>query len=220
VAVAETDLRRALVTAGRDLYRQGMMPGACGNLSTRLDSQRVLITPSGAAKGRLRPGDLLVIDLEGWVLGGEGRPSTETPLHLALYRRFSGVAAVVHAHPVKATALAVAHRPIPVEALPEALFALGSVPLIPYGPSGDAAYADQAAAAFEQADAALLLNHGALAIGRSVAAAQGKMEVLESAAAMALETDQLGGAVALPEHEVDRLRALWRHRRGESAGHL
>lgn len=206
-------LRQELVRAGRELYRQGMMAGAAGNLSARLDAERVVITPSGKPKGRLRQGDLLVIDLAGQVLEGEGRPSSETAMHLAIYRRYPGVGAVCHAHPLKATALAAAHRPIPVESLPEALFALGSIPLVPYLPAATPALGEAVADALAEADGALLLNHGAVTIGPSVEAARGKMEILEALAETAIQTHLLGGAVSLDPAEVERLRSIWRQRR-------
>jgi L-fuculose-phosphate aldolase len=206
-------LRRGLVRAGRDLYRQGMMAGASGNLSARLADDRVLITPSGAAKGRLRPADLLIIDLDGNLVAGDGRPSSETAMHIAIYRRFPGAAAVVHAHPLKATALAAAHRPIPVDTLPEALFALGSIALVPYMPATTPDLGVAVAAALADGDGALLLNHGAVTIGKSVDAARGKMEILEALADTAIQTHLLGGAVPLPAAEVERLRAIWGQRR-------
>lgn len=208
------DLCRALVRAGRDLYRQGMMAGPSGNLSARLDPERVIITPSGTAKGRLRPADLLVVDLEGRPVDSAGRPSSETGLHLAIYRRFPHVQSVIHAHPLNATALAAAHRSITVDSLPEALFALGSIPLVPYMPSTNPALGEAVAAALEDADGVLLLNHGAVTIGPSVEATKGKMEILEALAAIEIQTALLGGAVRLPAAEIERLRAIWRHRRG------
>jgi L-fuculose-phosphate aldolase len=209
----EQTLRRALVRAGRDLYRQGMMAGASGNLSARIADDRVLITPSGAAKGRLRPTELLIIDMNGNLIDGEGRPSSETALHLAIYRRYPEVQAVVHAHPLKATAMAAAHRAIPVDTLPEALFALGSIPLVPYFPSTTPDLGEAVAQALADGDGALLLNHGAVTIGKSVDAARGKLEILEALADTAIQTHLLGGAVPLPGAEVERLRAIWRQRR-------
>lgn len=213
MAGLEDQLRQALAWAGETLYRQGMMAGPSGNLSARLDAERLLITPSGKAKGRLQPADMLIIDMDGKLLAGEGRPSSETAMHLAIYRRLPHVQAVVHAHPLKATALAAAHKPIPVDTLPEALFALGSIPLVGYLPATTPALGEAVAAALEDADGAVLLNHGAVTVARSVEAATGKMEILEALADTAITTHLLGGAVPLPASEVERLRAIWRSRR-------
>lgn len=206
-------LRREIVRAGRDLYRQGMMAGAAGNLSARQEGDRVLITPSGRAKGRLRPQDLLIIDLEGRLVEGEGRPSAETAMHLAIYRKLPGVMAVCHAHPVKAGALSAAHKPIPVDMLPEALFALGDIPCVPFIPSATAELGVAVAEALNDSDGALLFNHGAVTVGRSVEGARMKMEILESLAETAIHVHALGGGVPLPAAEVERLRGIWRQRR-------
>ena len=209
----ELQLRQAICRAGRDLARQGMMAGASGNLSARVDGERILITPSGAAKGRLRPADLLIIDLAGRLLAGEGRPSAETAMHTAVYRALPGVGAVVHAHPVKAGALAAAHLPIPTDTLPEALFSLGDIACVPFIPSATPELGAAVAAALAEADGALLFNHGAITVGLSVEAARMKMETLEALADTAIQTHLLGGAVPLPADEVARLRAIWRQRR-------
>lgn len=213
----ERILREALVEAGRGLYALGMMAGAAGNLSARLDADRILITPSGAAKGRLKPSDLLIIDLDGKRLEGEGRPSAETAMHTAVYRRMRHVAAVCHAHPIKAGALSAAHKPIPVDTMPEALFALGSIPCVPFIPSATPELGEAVAEALVDADGCLLFNHGAVTIGRSVEAARNKMEVLEALAETAILTHTLGGAVPLPATEVERLRGIWRQRRWPSS---
>jgi L-fuculose-phosphate aldolase len=214
IFVDEAQARRALVRLGRELYAQGMMAGSTGNLSVRLGADRVLITRSGAHKGRLRSDDLLVIDLDGQLLTGTGHPSTETPMHLAIYRRHPWAGAVVHAHPPKATALAAAHRPIPLDTLPEGLFALGDLPHVPYRPSKDPAYGEAVAQALDGADGALLLNHGAVTVGRDLAQAGAKMEILEALAAVAADHLAMGVAgVPLPAAEIERIRAIWRNRR-------
>ncbi|MFZ5816034.1 MAG: class II aldolase/adducin family protein [Bacillota bacterium] len=206
------EAKQAIIEAGRSLHRQGMTAGAAGNLSIRLEDGRILITASGVAKGDLTEEQVLLIDAEGRVLEGTGRPSTETPMHLAIYRRLPHVGAVVHAHPIHATALAVTHTPLPTDSLPEALFALGSVPLLPYLPPGPE-LGEAVARALDDGDGALLLNHGAVTIGREMAGALGKMEVLESLAQIAIASRALGPQVPLPPAEVERIRTIWRSRR-------
>ncbi len=209
------ELRRALVRAGRELARGGMTPGAAGNLSARLGPDRFLVTPSGAAKGRLHPGDLLVIDAQGGLVEGNGRPSSETPMHLAIYARFPHVRAIVHAHPPAATALAITHRPLAVEAVPEALFALGGVEAVPYISPASPALGQAVAQALDHGDGALLLNHGAVTIGRTVAEALSRMEVLEAVADVTLRAVQAGPVVRLPPEEAARLKGIWERNRTE-----
>ena len=209
----EMELRKAVTEAGQDLARQGMMPGAAGNLSTRLDEAHVLMTPSGVAKWRLQPEELLVLDLEGRVVSGLGRPSSESPLHLALYRRYPDVGGVIHAHPPKTTAMAVAHRPISVGILAEALFTLGDVTWVEYRPPSDAELASAVVDKIEGADAVVLLSHGSLTVGRTVGSAARKMETLEALASVLFDAHLLGNVVPLPEDEVERLRNQWQQRR-------
>jgi methylthioribulose-1-phosphate dehydratase len=93
-----------LVAAGRDLYARGMVPATSGNFSVRLGNGDILITVSGAHKGRLEPEHLMLIDADGRALE-DGRPSAETALHVQLYRRFTDCNAVLHPHPASATLL-------------------------------------------------------------------------------------------------------------------
>ena len=102
---ADTDvLRRDIVAVCQRLYQRGFIAGTEGNVSALEGPDRLWITPSGHHKGLLQPADLLLIDLQGHVLFGNGRPSSETPMHLALYRCRPDIRAVVHAHPPLATA--------------------------------------------------------------------------------------------------------------------
>jgi methylthioribulose-1-phosphate dehydratase len=105
-AVNEFEQRTAeLIEAGRVLYQRGMVPATSGNFSARLADGRIAITVSGRHKGRLTADDIMLIDAAGHSLD-ERRPSAETSLHLQIYRRFPGAAAVLHPHSINATLLA------------------------------------------------------------------------------------------------------------------
>lgn len=94
----------ALIRAGARCDRHGWVPATAGNFSVRLDRAHCAITQSGRHKGFLEPADVMVIGLDG-IPAGPGRPSSDTPLHLALYRRTEAVGAIVHGHSVAATVL-------------------------------------------------------------------------------------------------------------------
>ncbi|TDC82866.1 methylthioribulose 1-phosphate dehydratase [Micromonospora sp. KC606] len=102
------DAANGLSVMARHLYDLGWMPGTSGNVSVRFDQDLVLITASGLGKGRLTAADTVLVraDTGEPVRPGAARPSAETSIHLALYRAFPAVGAVVHAHPPYATALA------------------------------------------------------------------------------------------------------------------
>jgi methylthioribulose-1-phosphate dehydratase len=98
----------AIVAAGRRLDQRGWVPATAGNISVRLDAERIAITRSGVHKGQLVPADVIAVDLAGRALQPPARPSAETALHCQLYQLFPAVGAVVHGHSVPATVLSMA----------------------------------------------------------------------------------------------------------------
>jgi L-fuculose-phosphate aldolase len=201
-------LRRDIVAVCQRLYQRGFIAGTEGNVSALEGPDRLWITPSGHHKGFLQPADLLLIDLQGQVLFGNGRPSSETPMHLALYRCRPDIRAVVHAHPPLATALTVAGYRLEPPLLPEAVVALGEVPTIPYQMPTTWQFANDVGAAMRQAEAALLENHGSVAVGSSLQAAFNKMEIVERAAQILYLAKLLGRVQPLAPEAVAALQAL------------
>lgn len=108
-----------IVRCCRRLWEAGLIAGADGNVSVRLDPDRLLVTPSGMLKRDIAAADLVEVDLAGRGLRGSRRASSELDLHLRVYRARPDCGAVVHAHPPTATAYAVAGEPIPADVLPE-----------------------------------------------------------------------------------------------------
>src|SRR5882672_6510691 len=201
-------LRRDIVAVCQRLYQRGFIAGTEGNVSTLEGPDRLWITPSGHHKGLLQPADLLRIDLQGHVLFGNGRSSSETPMHLALYRCRPDIRAVVHAHPPLATALTVAGYRLEPPLLPEAVVALGEVPTIPYQMPTTWRFANDVGAAMCQAEAALLENHGSVAVGVTLQAAFNKMEIVERAAQILYLAKLLGRVQPLSSEAVAALQAL------------
>src|SRR5919202_1283039 len=194
-------LRRDIVAVCQRLYQRGFIAGTEGNVSALEGPDRLWITPSGHHKGLLQPADLLLIDLQGQVLSGNGRPSSEMPMHLALYRCRPGIRAVVHAHPPLATALTVAGYRLEPPLLPEAVVALGEVPTIPYQIPTTWQFANDV-------EAALLENHGSVAVGATLQAAFNKMEIVERAAQILYLAKLLGRVQPLSPEAVTALQAL------------
>lgn len=201
----ERDLRCDMVEVGRRLYARGLIGGAEGNVSVRRGDV-LYVTPAGVCKGFLTPDMIVRTDLEGRPLGAQ-RASTETLMHVAVYKRRPDARAVVHAHPPTATAFAVAGIPFDRPLIAEAVVALGPVPLIPYGQPSTAELAENVGSAICGAHAVLMANHGALAVGDSLFRAWERMETLEQLARVTLFTHLLGQARPLPERAVDDLLA-------------
>lgn len=185
-----------LVRAARALFRRGLMVGLDGNLSVRLGDGSLLITPSGAVKGWLRPRDLLRIDLAGQVIEGPAgaRPSSETAMHLAAYRDRPEVRAVIHAHPPALVACSVLALPLFSDALPEALLLTGDPIRLPYATPSTEEGALALAKRVREGNCFVLERHGSLALGESVTMAFARTESLEQLARFSLLARQLGNS--------------------------
>jgi len=198
--------RREIVEYGKLLYQKGLTVGTAGNISLRGEGRTMLITPTNTCKGMLEEDRLVLIDLDdGKVLGG-GRPSIETPFHMALYRARPEVNAVIHTHPVYCTAMAVKGIRIQPGLTPEGLLVLGrEVPMVPYATPGTDDLAKVLSETSGNATAFLLEKHGAITVGKDMAEAFHRMETLEFMAQLQFNLHALGGAMPLPEDEICRV---------------
>lgn len=203
----EEQMSDAMVEAGRRLYERRILASLEGNLSVRLSDRRILTTPTGVNKGRLEPSELVVTDMGGEVQRG-GTPSSELPMHLAIYRTRPDLNAVVHAHPPIATGYAVAGRPLPSAVLAEIVTLLGCVPVAPYGTPSTEELAEAVVEPIRGFDVLLLANHGAVATGGSLTEAEERMYQLEHFAEIALVSHLLGGPQTFSSEEVERLSDL------------
>lgn len=213
--VAAPRIGRQIVTVCRRLYERGLIAGPDGNVSVRLDADRVLVTPSGMSKVDVEEEDLVELALDGRRLAGDRDPSSEVILHLRMYSRRPDVRAVVHAHPPVATGFAVAGQGLDAPVLPELIAQMGPVPLVPYATPGTSDLADAFEPFIAAHDAFLMANHGALTVGATLRAAHQRMESLEHAARILLTARQLGGVRELTPAQVATLLAARTIQQGE-----
>ena len=177
---SESDLRQALVECGRICYDRKLLTSNDGNLSVRLSADRVLITAAGVSKGRMSVTDILCIGSDGRLLDTAGpAPSSETPMHLEVYRQRPDVRAVIHAHPVFATALTVAGLEFPIDLLPEAALLRGGIPVTAFATPGTAEDAAAIRPFIGSHDAILLRQHGTLTCGLDLEGALVNLERTE-----------------------------------------
>ena len=200
-------LADAVVTVCRRLYERGLIAGQDGNVSARLGADRLLVTPAGLSKIDVTADDLVVVTTGGEHVAGSRRPSSELGMHLRIYAMRADVGAVVHAHPPTATGFAVAGESFVADVLPEIIFQLGRVPLVPYATPGTPAVAEGLAPYILEHDAFLLANHGATTVGESLLVAHQRMESLEHAARILLAARQLGRVTTLAPEQADALLA-------------
>jgi L-fuculose-phosphate aldolase len=201
----ETELRQDIVEVGRLVYQKGWVAANDGNISIRLDQDRILCTPTGVSKGMMHPDDMIICDMQGNKVIGRKERTSEIMMHLTVYGLRPDVKSVVHAHPPVATGFATAGRPLTQALLPEVIIGLGCVPLADYGLPGTPELTEPMLPYIPKYDAILMGNHGAVCYGDDVFRAFFRMETVEHYARIALVAELLGGANVLPKVEVDKL---------------
>jgi L-fuculose-phosphate aldolase len=204
----EEQLRADIVEAGRRMYARGYVASNDGNISARLDDERLITTPRSVSKGFMIPDMMVVVDYQGKKIAGDRDASSELPMHLEIYRNRPDVNAVVHAHPPVATGFAVAGIPLTRAVLAEVITTLGSIPIAEYGTPSTAELPEAVRKYIKAHDGMLLANHGAVTCGPSVMAAYYKMETIEHFARISLVARLLGREHLISREEVERLQAL------------
>ena len=203
----EPDLKKAIVECGRICYERNYMTSNDGNISVRTEDGFILITCSGIPKGRMEELDILRIDLSGNPVGSEqpGRPSSETPMHLEVYKQRYDVRAVIHAHPVFATALTVAGIEFPSDMLPEVILTLGEVPTTKYATPSSEEDAEAIRDLIQSHNAILLRQHGSLTLGKDLEEALIHLERIEHVAEVYWRARSYGEISKIPAEAQKRL---------------
>ena len=211
--------RREVTCAAMEMASRGLVSGSSGNVSVRLSPQDapdplIAVTPSGKPYSDLEEADIVVVDQDGEPVEGDLVPSSETLLHLALYRARPDIAAVVHTHSLFASVAAVAGMEIP-PILDEMATTLGGpVRVSEYGFPGSAELADKVALALGDRAAALIRNHGAVGVGGSAQEALEVCTLLERAAQIFIYTSLLGRAIPVPQDSIEAEQAIYRMTHG------
>lgn len=182
-----TDLTQKIqmVELAKSLFDRGYTVGGAGNLSVKLDDNRVLVTPTGSSLGRLEVNRLSILDMNGNLIEGD-KPSKESVFHLALYQANPQCRAIVHLHSTYLTALSCLQGIDTTNAMraftPYYVMRVGQLPVIPYYKPGDTNIARELSERALQAKAFLLANHGVVVTGNSLVDAVDNTEELEETA--------------------------------------
>lgn len=212
-------LKKKIIHTGRQLYEKNLISATDGNISLRFSDHQILITPSGKSKANLKAHDFAMIDLQGKTL--HGTPSSESLMHLEIYRHCSNAKAIIHAHPPTAIAWSIAFpnsQEIPKEYCSELILALGHIPIVPYARPGTIEMGKALLSFLPHSRVLLLEKHGALSWGEDIEEAYFGMERLEQVcqilkSAMELEKNQKLWK-ALPTNEINALKKI-KKQRGE-----
>jgi L-fuculose-phosphate aldolase len=204
-----------VLAAAKDMLRRGLVEGTAGNISARQEDGTIVITPSSVDYAEMERHDLVVIDLDGATLECQkGRsPSSERMLHLACYRAFDDIGSVIHSHPVHATMFAITHQAIPACLDEFAIYVGGEVRCSDYAPSGSAEVGRQAVKALKGRGAALIANHGMVAVAAHPAAALHITALVERSARITWGARSLGPLQPLPDKVNQDFAALYSYLR-------
>lgn len=201
----------AVLAAAKDMLRRGLVEGTAGNISARREDGNIVITPSSVDYADMTLDDLVLVDPEGAVLAAkDGRgPSTEMALHLACYRAFDDIGSVIHSHPVWATMFAVARQSIPACVDEFAVYCGGEIRCAEYAASGSPDVGDNAVKALQDRAAALIANHGLVAVGQRPDKVLHVTALVERTAQIAWGARALGGPIPIPDEVNNNFAAVY-----------
>lgn len=208
----EFEIKKQICDIGKRIYNRNMVAANDGNISVKLNDHEFLCTPTGVSKGFMTPEYICKVDENGNVIqANKGfKPSSEIKMHMRVYAKRPDVGAVVHAHPTFATSFAIAGIPLTQPIMPEAVIALGCVPIAEYGTPSTMEIPDNVEKYLPYYDAVLLESHGALTWSTDLLAAYHKMESVEFYARLLWQCMQIGGPQELSKDQVERLYEIRR----------
>jgi L-fuculose-phosphate aldolase len=188
-----------IVSAAKDLLAKGLVEGTSGNLSARMEDGHIACTPSSLDYRVMTPADICIVNPEGELVTGERGPTSEKYLHLAVMNAYEDIAVCIHSHAVHATMFAVAQQDIPSCIDEFTVYLGGDIRCTEYAPSGSPELAEQVVKALEDRGAALIANHGMVAIGTTMEKAMHNTALVERSAQIIWGAKQLGTIYPLPE---------------------
>lgn len=204
------EVKQEVLDSARHMLRTGLVEGTSGNISARLPTGDVVMTPSSLDYEVMKADDLVVLDLEGNVVEGERAPTSEKALHLACLRAHSDLGAVIHSHAMFATMFAITRQPIPCVIEEFDVYVGGDVAVADYKLTGSDELGDEVARHVADRGAVLMANHGLLTVGRDVADAMKVAHLVERTAQIIWGSRALGSPVPLPEETLKRFAPIYK----------
>ena len=201
--MSEPEIMQQIIELCKLLSIKNMIAATDGNISYKIDSDKILITPSGINKYFLTADDYALIDMKGKIL--RGSPSSEYKIHLKIYEKCSTAKAVVHAHPPTAVAWSLAHpgfHELPCETLCEVTMDLGKIPIVTFETPGSSILANALDPYLPHCKALILAKHGTVAWGQSLTDAYNGIERIEHAALILKTVYELGGKTHFTKHRI------------------
>lgn len=202
-------LREEIVKYSKLCYKNGFVKAMDGNLSVRTGKNYILLTRSSVCKGKITKSDIIKTDIYGNVISSKSKVSSEIRLHLFVYRNRKDINAVIHTHPIFATAFATAGSGIDKPVLPEVYLTLGRIPLAKYATPSTDEVPDSVRDLIDSHNAILLSNHGLVTFGKTLEEAYFFTEKVEQCAEIIFYARMLGGERTLDkiqQAKLDKIR--------------
>lgn len=174
----EEKARETIVEIGKRVYQSGFVGANDGNISCRINEDTIVVTPTGVSKGFMTAEMMVLMNVEGTVIG-EGKPSSEVKMHLRAYRDNPDICGVIHVHPPVATACSIIGLPLDQPLVAEGILVTGNIPIAAYAKPGSEEVPESIAPFLKDYHGALLERHGAITWGRDVYQALYRMEAME-----------------------------------------
>jgi L-fuculose-phosphate aldolase len=207
--------RAAVAATAREMDRLGLVSGSSGNVSMRLGPDGLMaITPMGVPYTELGESDVVVVDADLEPVEGDLAPSSESLLHLGIYSRRPDAGAVIHTHSVFSSVSAVTGRPIPSIVDEMVVYVGGEIRVSDYAFPGTEDLAEKVCAALHDRSAALIRNHGAVGLGRTLKEALRVCLLIERVAKIHTYASMTGEVGELPADVVEREQAIYKMRTG------
>lgn len=207
--LSEKQAKKAIIDIGQRMYVRNFVAANDGNISVKTGDNEVWATPTGVSKGYMKKKMLVKVDLDGNILEGTCKPSSELKMHLRAYQENEEIRAVCHAHPPVCTCYAIAGIPLTAPVLAESVITLGDVPIAPYAKLGSREVPEAVAPFCHTHNGILLANHGAVTWAEEPYAAWYRLESMEYYANILLITEHiLGRQNLLTDEQVGALLAM------------
>lgn len=202
--MSELNLRESIIAACLEMNRSGLNQGTSGNISLRW-KDGLLITPTSLPYDQMAPDDIVFLGMDGRT-EGQNQPSSEWRFHRDIMKAKPEVAAIVHAHPIYATIIAIMGLEIPPLHYMVAVAGGSTIPCAPYATFGTAELSEHAVAALKGRTACLLEHHGMIATGPTLDKALWLAVEVETLARQFHGCLQIGGPRLLPIEEIETVR--------------
>ena len=202
------EIRREICRYGKMVYDKGFVAATDGNISMRMMTNRLFITPSASCLGDLNVNELAYVDFNGHVLQSNCNPSSELPMHLEIYKKRPEINAIIHTHPAHSTAFTVAGESFEQPVLPELILGIGDVPIAKYATPSTHESAVVISELIKNHDVIILDHHGVVTVGINLQEAFYKLERLEHAASTLLAAKQLGNINPLNPSDIKKLHEI------------